>query len=172
LRANAIAVERHLLTNNEALEGTAVSDIKALLRPVMWRFGPSVISQRSACTLASMTEPSEPQPEPSATTAHPQPTEPGQQATEPTSRGASLFRSSRTAVLLVAAAAMVIGALVFSAGVTLGLYLGGDREEHGVYGAEFYDHDQSENRGDMNTGDGSNQQAPEQPNEPERRPGS
>jgi hypothetical protein len=118
-----------------------------------------------------MTEPSESQPELS-TTGSSRPAEPGQLATEPPSRAANQFRSSRTALLLVAAAAAVMGALVFGAGVTLGLYVGGDREEHGLYGSEFYGHDQGENRGEMNSGEGSDQPAPEQPNDPERRPGS
>jgi hypothetical protein len=73
----------------------------------------------------------------------------------------------------MAAAAAVIGAVIFAAGLTLGVFLGGDGEGHGGYDHhEYSSHDRGDEGGDhADSRENPDQRGPERPNGTEGQPG-
>jgi hypothetical protein len=74
-------------------------------------------------------------------------------------------------VLIVGAAAAIVGAVIFAAGLALGVFLGGDGEGHGGYEhrGEYSSQDRGGDQAD--SPDNPDQPAPEKPRDSERQPG-
>jgi hypothetical protein len=112
------------------------------------------------------------------TAPQPRPADPAQPATDPPPRAADTpppaavqSRTNRKAVLIVGAAAAVLGAVIFAAGLALGVFLGGDGEGHGGYEhrGEYSSQDRGGDQAD--SPDNPDQPAPEKPRDSERQPG-